>query len=69
MEKISYVSMENITFDQVDTVIYVIWKVQSLKDEGYPNDFVIEFIESDDDLTWDRRELRGFLEKTLNNYK
>ena len=69
MEAITYVSMENITFGQDDTVIYVIWKVQSLKDEGCPNDFVMKFIEGDDDLTWDRRELRCFLEEILNNYK
>lgn len=50
MEDFTYISTEGIEFDEVDTMNYIRWKVADIKQEGYSNEDVEEFILSDDSL-------------------
>lgn len=69
MEDFTYISTEGIEFDEVDTMNYIRWKVADIKQEGYSNEDVEEFILSDDSLEGDMNRLIRFLEKTLEEYK
>lgn len=69
MEDFIYISTEGIEFDEVDTMNYIRWKVADLKQEGYSDEDIEEFILSDDSLEGDMNRLIRFLEKTLEEYK
>lgn len=69
MGNITYISTEGIEFDEVDTMNCIRWKVADLKQEGYSNEDIEEFILSDDSLEGDVNRLIRFLEKTLEEYK
>lgn len=69
MEDFTYISTEGIEFDEVDTMNYIRWKVADLKQEGYSDKDIEEFILSDDSLEGDINRLIRFLEKTLEEYK
>lgn len=69
MEDFTYISIEGIEFDEVDTMNYIRWKVADLKQEGYSDEDIEEFILSDDSLEGDMDRLIRFLEKTLEEYE
>ncbi len=69
MEDFNYISDEGIQLDEVDTMNYIRLKVDDLKKEGQSNEYIEEFILSDDSLVGDSERMIKFLEKILQEYK
>lgn len=68
MDDISYNSTENNVFDEDDTIMYVAWKVQDLKEQGYSDKDVMEFMNNDDNLMGDGERVERFLRRYLCGY-
>ncbi|HBO26124.1 hypothetical protein [Culturomica sp.] len=69
MEDFNYISDEGIQLDEVDTMNYIRLKVDDLKKEGQSNEYIEEFILSDDSLVGDSERMIKFFEKILQEYK
>lgn len=69
MEDFNYISDEGIQLDEVDTMNYIRLKIDDLKKEGQSNEYIEEFILSDDSLVGDSERMIKFLEKILQEYK
>ncbi len=65
MKNFNYLSTEGILLDEVDTINYIVWKIICLQSNGYSEEFIREFILSDERVVGDIKELERFLNQVL----
>lgn len=65
MKKINYLSTEGILLDEIDAINYIVWKIMSLKSDGCSEEFICNFILSDESIVGDIKELEQFVNRVL----
>lgn len=66
MKKFNYSTTEGILLDKVDTINYIVWKINDLKLRGYSDEFICDFILFDESIVGDSEELVYFVKQVLN---
>lgn len=65
MRNFNYLSTEGVLLDEIDTISYIVWEIMSLKSNGYTEEFIRNFILSDESIVGDIKELEQFVNLVL----
>ncbi|WP_270516632.1 hypothetical protein [Sanguibacteroides sp. AM78-02pH3A] len=67
MNDIKYITDEGSKLDEIDTMNYIVLRINDLKRERLSYDDILYSILSDDSFVGDRKKLTEFVERVLQN--